>query len=177
MTKDAQNIIYQTPRLYTRRLVGTDLTALARTLQDPLAMTAYAHAFSDAEVAAWLANQQARYREPGLGLLAVCRQSDDRLIGQCGLTHQDFGGQQVLEIGYLFERDAWHQGYAIEAARGAKAYAWGLGVTECWSIIRDTNFASMNVAIRNGMLVRGRIVKHYYGLDMPHLGFSVRRRG
>jgi hypothetical protein len=33
----------------------------------------------------------------------------------------------------------------------------------------------LNVAIRNGMLVRGKISKHYYGIDMPHFGFAVSR--
>jgi hypothetical protein len=34
----------------------------------------------------------------------------------------------------------------------------------------------MNVAIRNGMLVRGRYVKPYKGEDMPHYIFSARKR-
>ena len=51
-----------------------------------------------------------------------------------------------------------------------------LGAEEVFSIIRDTNEASQRVARYNGMTVRGgRLVKHYYGMDMPHLIFSVRR--
>ncbi|MEJ1087671.1 hypothetical protein WDU99_05010 [Microbacterium sp. Mu-80] len=42
--------------------------------------------------------------------------------------------------------------------------------------IRDTNIASMNVAIRLGMTVRGgRFIKHYRGVEMPHLAFAVDR--
>jgi RimJ/RimL family protein N-acetyltransferase len=44
-----------------------------------------------------------------------------------------------------------------------------------WAQIRDTNLASMNVAIRLGMTVRGRFVKHYRGVEMPHLAFAVDR--
>ena len=41
--------------------------------------------------------------------------------------------------------------------------------------IRDTNIASMNVAIRLGMTLRGRFIKHYRGVEMPHLAFAVDR--
>ncbi len=34
----------------------------------------------------------------------------------------------------------------------------------------------MNVAIRTGMLVRGRYTKNYRGTDMPHYIFSARNR-
>lgn len=169
-------MIFETERLIAREMTAEDLPALKETLQDPKAMYAYAHAFSDEEVAAWLTNNLRRYREDGFGLWAVIRRSDGQFIGQCGLTKQGFCDQSVVEIGYLLARRFWHHGYAIEAARGAKRYAFEqLKVPEVWSIIRDTNFASMNVAIRNRMLVRGRMMKHYYGIEMPHYGFSVRQ--
>lgn len=167
---------YETKRLLARRMTQADLPNLARTLQDPQAMYAYAHAFSDEEVAAWLANQQRRYQEDGFGLCALINKADGQFIGQCGLTIQTWAKQPVIEVGYLLERRCWHQGFAIEAARGAKAYAFEhLGATGVWSIIRDNNLASMNVAIRNKMLIRGKQIKHYYGLDMPHFGFYVAR--
>jgi len=46
---------------------------------------------------------------------------------------------------------------------------------EVFAIVRDTNIASMNVAIRTGMTIRTRFIKHYRGVDMPHYAFSVRR--
>lgn len=168
-------VIYETERLVVRKLNLSDRDNLSRTLQDEQAMYAYAHAFSDDEVNAWLNNQLRRYREDGFGLWAVETKAGE-FIGQCGLTIQDWQGQDVVEIGYLLQRNHWHQGFASEAAQGAKRYAFNhLMIPEVWSIIRDNNFASMNVAIRNGMLVRGKIVKHYHHIDMPHFGFSIRR--
>ncbi|GAB2539744.1 GNAT family N-acetyltransferase [Gracilibacillus alcaliphilus] len=169
-------IIFETERLYTREMDHSDYQRLADILQDPEVMHAYEHAFNDEEVLSWLHNQLDRYKQDGHGLWALILKETSDMIGQCGLTYQHFQGESVLEIGYLLRQDCWHQGYAIEAAQAAKRYAFlQLGCKEVYSIIRDSNIASMNVAIKNGMKVRGRDIRHYYGVDMPHFGFSIRK--
>lgn len=171
--------ILQTSRLLLREMTEDDLPALRSILQDPQVMYAYEHAFSEEEVRAWLAKQRRRYAEDGFGLWAMVLRQTGAMIGQCGLTWQDRGdGTQCVEVGYLLQRAFWHQGYATEAVTACKAYAFQeLGLDEVCSIIRDNNLASQAVAKRNGMTVTGRLVKHYYGMDMPHLVFSVRRDG
>lgn len=90
-------VIYETKRLVVRQLNQGDQDNLARTLQDEKAMYAYAHAFSDVEVEAWLNNQLRRYREDGLGLWAVTTKAGE-FIGQCGLTIQPLQGHDVVEM-------------------------------------------------------------------------------
>lgn len=171
-------MIYETKRLQIRKMTGADLPALAKILQDQATMFAYEHAFSDEEVQNWLTKQLANYQQFGYGLWAVVLKTTGELIGQCGLTPQPVHDRTVVEIGYLLRRDCWHQGYAVEAARGAKKYAFEqLEITEVYSIIRDNNLASMNVAIRNGMLVVDRVTKHYYDIDMPHYVFKTEQSG
>lgn len=171
------NIIYETQRLYTRPMTGEDLPALRKILQDPVVMKAYEHPFSEEEVENWLCKQQASYENNNFGLWAVILKETGEMIGQCGLTLQEAAGEQVLEVGYLFLKACWHNGYATEAAQGARDYAFNhLGAKEVYSIIRNTNLPSMNVAIRNGMEVRDIMVKHYWGLDMPHYIFSVKNK-
>ena len=165
----------ETERLLLREMAQEDYPALAEIMQDLEAMFAYEHAFSDEETQAWLNRMLERYRMDGFGLWAVVLKTTGEMIGQCGLTRQDVSGKEVLEIGYLFQRKHWKQGYAIEAARACKAYAFDtLHANEVYSIVRDNNVASMNVAIRNGMTIRCRFIKHYYGIDMPHFAFSIR---
>lgn len=153
-----------------------DLPALRRILQDEETMYAYEHAFSEEEVLAWLARQTERYQKHGFGLWAVVLKETGQMIGQCGITMQTVPGGEVPEVGYLFERTYWHNGYAAEAARACKTYAFEvLRFDEVFSIVRDNNYASQNVAKRNGMVERGRFTKHYWGIDMPHILFSARK--
>lgn len=173
------NTIYiETNRLQLREMTEADLPSLSKILQDPEVMYAYEHAFSDEEVREWFDRQVKRYEmyEHRYGLWAVILKETGEMIGQCGLTLQDTEEGQVLEIGYLFQKAYWHQGYASEAAIACKQYAFDvLGEKEVYSIIRDNNIASQNVARRNGMTVKTRYVKHYYDMDMLHLVFSVCR--
>lgn len=170
-------MILETGRLLLREMQEEDLPDLREILQDEVVMTAYEHAFSEQEVRDWLENQQRRYRKDGFGLWAVVLKQTGKMIGQTGLTMQDAGGKQVIEVGYLFKKSFWHKGYATEAATACKRYAFEtLRAKEVYSIIRDNNFASQAVARRNGMQLVGQIVKHYYQMDMPHLLFRAERQ-
>ncbi len=170
-------MILETARLYSRELCLSDFPALCKILQDEDVMYAYEHAFSDAEVTAWLQNQLRRYREYGFGLWAVILKDTDEVIGQCGLTLQPTPQGEVLEIGYLFQKAYWHRGYATEAAQACKAYAFNtLRAKEVYSVIRDNNYASQRVAERNGMTAKGKFTKRYYGMDMPHILYSAENK-
>lgn len=169
-------MIFETERLYLRKMIQGDFNSLCKILQDEEVMYAYEGAFSDEEVQEWLDRQIARYNNWGFGLWAVILKETDELIGQCGLTMQSWKDTEVLEIGYLFQRKYWHYGYATEAARACKEYAFEiLNAEEVCSIIRDTNLPSQNVALRNGMIKKDSRIKHYKGVDMPHDRYVITR--
>ena len=169
-------MILETERLYLREMNQADFGSLCDILQDEDTMYAYEGAFSDSEVQEWLDRQISRYRKWGFGLWAVILKESDEMIGQCGLTMQPWKEEEVLEIGYLFNRSHLHKGYASEAAAGCKKYAFEiLKAEEVCSIIRDTNLASQNVAVRNGMTRADTWTKHYRGIDMPHYRYVTDR--
>ena len=170
-------MILSTERLYLREMNQDDFRSLCRILQDKETMYAYEGPFCDTEVQEWLDRQIFRYRKWGFGLWAAVLKENDEMIGQCGLTMQPWKDREVLEIGYLFERSHWHKGYATEAAKACKQYAFEtLNAAEVCSITRDTNTASQNVAVRNGMVKTDTWTKHYRGVDMPHYRYvSVRK--
>ena len=166
----------ETERLVLREMTRADYPALCRVLQDEETMYAYEGAFSDEEAQQWLDRQLARYAQYGFGLWLVLLKETGEAIGQCGVTVQPWDGREVLEVGYLFERKHWHHGYATEAARACMRYAFEtLQADEICSIIRDTNTASQNVALRNGMRARETWTKHYRGVDMPHVRYVMTR--
>ena len=167
-------MIIETERLILRKMDNGDYSALCKILQDEDVMYAYEHAFSDDEVDEWLKKQLVRYETDGIGRWAVVLKENGEVIGQCGLTKQLWWGENIVEVGYLFRKDFWHKGYATEAAVACKDYAFNrLGEKRVYSIIRDLNLPSRRVALRNGMKVCGVQVKHYYGIDMPHLIYCV----
>lgn len=169
-------MVLQTERLMLREMRDSDYDALCLMLRDADVMYAYAHAFDEAESWQWLARQQQRYAENGFGLWAVELKSTGEMIGQCGLTLQPLEGRQVIEVGYIFRKEFWHMGYATEAARACRDLAFDrFDAREVYSIIRDNNLPSQAVARRLGMEPRCTFSKHYYGIDMPHIAFSVRR--
>lgn len=169
-------MILETERLILRNLRPEDFDEVCKLLQDPAVMYAYEGAFSAREVRDWMDKQFRRYREDGFGLWGVVKKDSRELIGQCGLTYQEYNSRRVLEIGYLLRKEFWHQGYATEAAAACKTYAFDqLGFEEVYSIIRDTNVASQKVARRNGMEQAGAFVKHYRKKEMPHWAFSVKK--
>ena len=169
-------MILETERLLLREMTQDDLPALQGILQDEETMYAYNGAFDEAETQAWLDRQLSRYAQFGFGLWAVVLKESGGMIGQCGLTMQPWRGDEVLEVGYLFNRAFWHHGYATEAARGCMEYAFDrLGAREVCSIIRETNLPSRRVAERNVMTMRDIWVKHYRGIDMPHVRYCAVR--
>lgn len=157
-------------------ITQSDDTAVRRILQYETIMYAYNGAFSDKETQDWLNRQIARYHTLGFGLWAVVLKETNEMIGQCGLTMQPWKNRQLLEIGYLLQKDYWHKGYATEAAKACKEYAFTkLHAKEVCSIIQDTNVASRQVALRNGMTAIDTWAKHYRSVDMPHILYSVKR--
>ena len=85
----------------------------------------------------------------GHGMWAIERKSDGALIGRAGFL--DPPGWPGCELGWLLARDAWGQGYALEAALAAREFGrreQGLGALI--SIIRPTNARSIALAERLG---------------------------
>lgn len=169
-----KHTIIETERLRLREMDISDMKALSSILQDEKVMYAYNGPFNDEETMAWMQKQLQRYKDFGFGLWGVILKDTDEMIGQCGITMQEYKTTQVPEIGYLLAHRHWHNGYATEASTACREYGFNiLRFNTLYSIIRDSNTASQNVAIRNGMSIIDTIVKHYRGIDMPHMVFCV----
>lgn len=169
-------MIIQTKRLYLRQLVQEDFPSIFLFLSDPKTMYAYEHGFSKEEVQTLLDKQLCSYTVNNFGLWAVIKQETKTCIGLCGITLQLFRENSVPELGYIFQKEYWHQGYAAERALACKEYAFqDLALPQLYAIIRDTNFPSQKLAERIGMQKIDTIIKQYYGFTMPHHVYTLKK--
>jgi [ribosomal protein S5]-alanine N-acetyltransferase len=136
-----------------------DAPALHAVLGDEETMRWYPRSFTREEVDEWIARQIARY-PTGTGLLGLvlkdpALKENGELIGDCGPVWQDVEGVRELEIGYHVHRDRRNRGYATEAARAVRDYAFTAlpcdhEIAHVISMIRPENIPSRRVAEKNG---------------------------
>lgn len=170
-------MMLETDRLVIREMTQDDFGALCKIMCDEEVMRAsYESAFTEGEVQSWLNRHIKRYETLGFGLWAVVLKENNEMIGQCGLTIQNWKNKNVLEIGYLFQKAYWHKGYATEAAMACKEYAYtALDADAVYSMIRETNSSSQNVAVRIGMKIVDRDIKNFRCVDMDFLLYGIER--
>lgn len=165
--------ILTTERVLLRAMAVEDAGLLRRIFSDPVAMQHYPGTKDDEETLRWIEWTQLNYKEHGIGLWIVQRRADGAFLGQCGLVPQTVDGTFEVEIGYLFVREHWHQGYATEAAAACRD--WGflyLSVQRLISLIAPKNAPSRRVATRVGMhLDRRTTSRHGFPINV----FSIQR--
>lgn len=145
----------ETDRLLIRPLTLTDNVIWTKFLSDPDCtefFPKYMRNDSKSRAITWIQKQLERYEENRFGLLGLIEKSTGKFIGQCGLLTQEIDGSPEIEIGYHLLPEFHGKGYASEAAKHFKQYAFDKNITESIiSIIHRDNIASQKVAQRNGM--------------------------
>lgn len=144
----------ETERLLLRPPVPADFEPLHAMWSDPLVMRDLGPVKSREDSAATITRHRAYGPSHGLGFWVVTRRGEDTAIGFCGLKP---GAPATpiadeLEIGWMFARAAWGQGYAREAA--AASIAWGWANRDAARIVAITsarNAASRRLMDRLGM--------------------------
>ncbi len=112
-----------------------------------------------------------RYENDLGGMNVLIDKETNAFVGQCGLLVQTVEGEERLEIGYSILPQFWGKGYASEAAKKCKEYAFEHNFSESLiSVIHIDNIGSERVAIKNGMSLE----KHLASYDgIPVNVFSI----
>ena len=172
----SNHIILETSRLYLRKIQKNDDILISEILQDIDVMYAWEHAFSNDEVADWINENRMRYERDGYGYWAVIHKMSERLIGVCGLLKEQADYENYVGLGYIFNKDYWGRGYALESASACVDYAFHtLKVKELTAQIRPNNLPSRKVAEKLGMEVNKEFIKRYRGKEMLHLIYFLER--
>jgi RimJ/RimL family protein N-acetyltransferase len=88
----------------------------------------------------------------GYGQWAVVERTTAQVIGCVGFLQTD----DVIELGWIFRRSRWGNGFATEAARAAIDWAWRTGrIDHVMSLIGRDNPASIRVATKIGQRFEG----------------------
>lgn len=136
-------------------------------------MQFYPKCYSREEAAAWIERQTRRYARHGHGLWLVEDKAAGQPIGQVGLLIQNIHGVEEKEVAYLIHRPFWRRGFATEAARACRDYAFDvLGRERVIALIRPENVPSQGVARKLGLLPEPDRVRHS---GFEHIVFSVSR--
>jgi RimJ/RimL family protein N-acetyltransferase len=144
--------VIETERLFLREMNMNDYDALYQVLADSEIMRHYPYAFDESRVRNWIDRNMNRYRENGFGLWAVCLKETGEMIGDCGLTLQNINGEMLPEIGYHIRRDCQHRGYAKEAAKAVRDWAFrNTDYPALYSYCKYTNEPSFRTAESIGM--------------------------
>lgn len=111
------------------------------------------------EAKAFLDWAVAYQNENGFCRWAVVAKPAGKIIGSCGFARQKRGD---IELGYLFARAVWGNGFATEAARACLEYGFAaLGFTQIIALADIDHFASQKVLEKIGFRRRG--VERYEG--------------
>lgn len=146
--------VIETERLYLRELIMDDVEELSKVLSDPESMQYYPEAFNQEKVEKWIQWNIDNYKRYNHGLWAVILKEDERFIGDCGITMQVIENETVPEIGFHVIKKYWNKGYATEAARVCKDYAFDvLNYPRVFSYSTVKNVPSQKVAEKLGMQI------------------------
>lgn len=158
----------ETERLLMRSWSEADLGPFHAVNSDPAVMATLGPVLSRDETAALIARMQNIEAEHGHCFWALVRQSDEQLIGWCGVIRGTAGPVAgKAEFGWRLARSAWGNGYATEAARAAIGWFFShRDYQSVWAITHVGNRRSQAVMERLGMTYRS-------DLDFDHPRLSA----
>jgi [ribosomal protein S5]-alanine N-acetyltransferase len=166
-------LVLETSLLVLREMSLADLDFVATMLADSEVMQFYPKCYSRGEAETWVKRQINRYARHGHGLWLVVEKASGQPVGQVGLLIQNLGGIEEKEVGYLIHRPFWRRGFATEAARACRDYAYEVFDRQrVIALIRPENTPSQAVARKLGMSPELQTVQHS---GFEHLVFSVSR--
>jgi RimJ/RimL family protein N-acetyltransferase len=93
------------------------------------------------------------YKQNGFGLWAIINKTNNTLIGYCGIHKITINeNEPINELAYRIYKPLWGNGFATEAAKAVKEYAFNvLKLPQIVSCIAPNNERSIRVAEKNGL--------------------------
>lgn len=171
----------ETARLRLRVPDPRDFDALHAMWSDSLVMRDLGPEKTPAQSRAALARHQGYRDRCGLGFWVAERRDDGLLAGFCGLKPGAPGTpiEGEVEIGWMFVRSCWGQGFAQEAARAGLTWGWQkTDAARIVAITAQSNLASRKLMARLGMTQFTEFDHPGFPIGSPwreSVGYQIRR--
>lgn len=167
----------ESERLRFRQITEDDFPVIAEIMRDEGVQRIWEHYFSDDGVKDWIDRRKKGYQNNGIDYLSAIHKQTNEVIGQICLLKGNIAGEDVWEIGYILLSQYYGNGYATEGEKAMVDYAFHvLNASKLVCDIRPMNQPSIAVTKRIGMTETGSYIKHYSGMEMPHLIFELRNQ-
>jgi GrpB-like predicted nucleotidyltransferase (UPF0157 family)/RimJ/RimL family protein N-acetyltransferase/GNAT superfamily N-acetyltransferase len=140
------NASLETEQLFLKTYTPKDFDSLAALLADPEVMRySLKGPMSQEEVSIFVQKRMSEMK-------CIFAKEDGRFVGIVGLLHQVIDGIDELEISYRLKRAEWGKGFATEAAKAVRDWAFShLDCERLVAIIEPANVRSASVAKRLSM--------------------------
>ncbi|MGL5380468.1 GNAT family N-acetyltransferase [Clostridium sp.] len=162
-------MVLSTERLILSKITKEDRDGLYKFLGDIEVLYAWGHTYSYDEVLDWINTNNKRFEEYDMGYYLVKTKDTNEAIGVCGTLVEEVDGKREVELAYIFNKNYWGKGYAVEASKACVKYCFdNFDVDEIVAQIKFDNNSSMKVVERCGFKRDGEFIKHYRGEDILH---------
>jgi ribosomal-protein-alanine N-acetyltransferase len=142
----------KTDRLIIRSIQEVDLEPLAAVWADPEVTHYMGGPRNYEEILKDLREDAQLDPQPAFDLWPVIEKETCQMIGHCGILEKEIEGRNEYEIVYVLAKSAWGKGFATEAARSLKDYAFNqLGLKRITALIDPNNPKSEMVATKIGL--------------------------
>jgi [ribosomal protein S5]-alanine N-acetyltransferase len=148
--------VLETERLRLEPLTPQDASSVFTLMDDPEVMAYWdSPEIDDPDLAADIvAGQVAQMAQGGALHWSIRSLADGSFLGCCDLTEIDRRHKRA-EVGFMLGRDAWGQGYAVEAMRTVIAYAAISGLRKLAARTHLGNRRSENLLAKLGFVKEG----------------------
>ncbi|MBU1377993.1 MAG: GNAT family N-acetyltransferase [Alphaproteobacteria bacterium] len=155
--------ILETERLRLEPLVAADATHLYPIMGDPEVMAYWdVPEIDDPDVVAEVVQGQVEGMADGRAVYWAMRTlGDQAFVGSCDLSEIDRRHRRA-EVGFMLGREAWGQGYALEAVRTVIAFAAGGGLRKLTARTHLGNRRSEVLLAKLGFTEEGLLRGHVF---------------